>query len=194
MKKPLTIGIIFTCFWFMAFKIPTKIKLFQHPLEAMELGVSLIIPEIKAAEIKVNPKNHKAFLDKLGFVESGNDYEKVNRLGYMGKYQFGKSTLSLLDIKTSKKEFLNDPELQEYAVSKLLQENKKTLQKFIEKYDGKLVHGVIVTESGILAAAHLGGAGKVARWFRTGKDFQDANGTSISSYMKKFSGYSLNLD
>lgn len=194
MKNFVTVGIILVCFWFMAFKIPVRLKYTVHPLEAVQVGVSLFVPEIKAAEFKIEVKDHDAFLDKLGFIESGNDYEKVNRLGYMGKYQFGKSTLKLLDIKTSKNEFLNDPELQEYAVSKLLEENRKTLRKFIDKYDGKIVHDVLVTESGILAAAHLGGAGKVARWFRSGKDFKDANGTSITSYMKKFSGYSLSID
>ena len=194
MKNFVKVGIFLTCFWFMAFKIPVKIKHIQYPLEAVQYGVSLFIPEIETTELELELKNHDAFLNELGFVESGNDYEKVNRLGYMGKYQFGKKTLNLLDIKTSKKEFLNDPDLQEYAVSRLLEENRKTLSRFIEKYDGKIVHDILVTESGILAAAHLGGAGKVARWFRSGKDFEDANGTSITSYMKKFSGYTLNLN
>lgn len=194
MKKILTVGIIITCSLFMAFKVPEKLTLFTRPVEVITAGIALFTPEVTAAEIQLQPTSHKAFLDKLGFIESSNDYEKVNRLGYMGKYQFGKSTLELLDIKTTKKEFLSDPELQEYAVSKLLQENKKTLKRYIKKYDGKIVHGVFVTESGILAAAHLGGAGNVAKWFRTGRDFKDGNGTSITSYMKKFSGYSLDVD
>lgn len=194
MKNFITLGVVLICFWFMAFKIPTKIKLLHSPIEVFQAGVTLFIPEIEAAEITLDLKNHSAFLNELGFKESGNDYKKVNRLGYMGKYQFGKSTLKLLDIETTKKEFLTNPELQEYAISKLLLENKKTLSRFIEKYDGKIVHGVYVTESGILAAAHLGGAGKVARWFRSGKDFEDANGTSITKYMKIFSGYSLNIE
>ena len=194
MKNFFYVGIIATCFWVMAFNIPTRIRLIQHPLEVLQAGVTLFIPEIEAAEIDIDIRDHNAFLDKLGFSESGNDYEKVNRLGYMGKYQFGKHTLNLLDIKTTKKEFLSSPDLQEYAVSKLLEENKKTLRRFIKKYDGKIVHGVYVTESGILAAAHLGGAGNVIKWFRSGNDFKDAYGTSISTYMTKFSGYSLEID
>lgn len=193
MKNFSTVGVVLISFWFMAFKIPSKLNLLQSPVEVIQAGITLFIPEMEAAVIEINPKDHLAFLNELGFKESGNNYEKVNQLGYMGKYQFGKSTLRLLDIKTTKKEFLANPELQEYAVSKLLEENKKTLSKFIEQYDGKIVHGVYVTESGILAAAHLGGAGKVARWFKTGKDFEDANGTSITKYMKLFSGYSLDL-
>lgn len=194
MKNFATVGITLICFWFMAFKIPSKLNLLQTPVDVLQAGITLFIPEIEAAVIDIDLKDHSAFLNELGFKESGNDYEKVNRLGYMGKYQFGKSTLRLLDIKTTKKEFLANPELQEYAVSRLLEENKKTLSRYIDKYDGKIVHGIYVTESGILAAAHLGGAGKVAKWFRTGKDFQDANGTSITKYMRLFSGYSLDLE
>lgn len=194
MKKILTVGVLITCVLFMAFKVPEKINLLTRPVEVITAGIAFLTPEIKATEIEIQPTSHEAFLDKLGFTESNNNYEKVNRLGYMGKYQFGKSTLKLLDIKTTKKEFLSNPELQEYAVTRLLEENKKTLRRFIKKYDGKIVHGVYVTESGILAAAHLGGAGNVAKWFRSGKDFKDGNGTSIVTYMKKFSGYSLNLN
>lgn len=194
MKNFATVGVVFICFWFMALNIPSKLNLLHTPVDVLQAGITLFIPEIEAAVIDIDLKDHSAFLNELGFKESGNDYEKVNRLGYMGKYQFGKSTLRLLDIKTTKKEFLANPELQEYAVSRLLEENKKTLRRYIEKYDGKIVHGIYVTESGILAAAHLGGAGKVAKWFRTGKDFEDANGTSITKYMRLFSGYSLELE
>ena len=69
----------------------------------------------------------------------------------------------------------------------------KTLQKYIDLYEGKVVYGVLVTESGILAAAHLGGAGSVKKWFRSGKVKTDANGVKITSYMKRFGGYKLDL-
>ena len=48
-----------------------------------------------------------------------------------------------------------------------------------------------ITESGILAAAHLAGPGSVKKYLRSyGKEgFSDAFGTSIRYYMKKFSGY-----
>jgi soluble lytic murein transglycosylase-like protein len=76
----------------------------------------------------------------------------------------------------------------------LLKTNKKYLRKYIEKYDGEVVHGVLVTESGLLAAAHLGGAGSVKKWFRTGKVRKDGNGVKITNYMEKFSGYKLDLN
>tara|TARA_R100001079_G_C4436216_1_gene146549 strand:+ start:345 stop:938 length:594 start_codon:yes stop_codon:yes gene_type:complete len=150
---------------------------------------------VEAEPIKVNinldVKNHNAFLEAMGKRESSNNYRAVNRFGYMGKYQFGKSTLKTLKIKVSKEEFLNNPDLQEEAMHKLLLYNQKKLKKYIEKYDGKIVHGILVTESGLLAAAHLGGPGSVRKWFRTGTVRKDGNGVKITSYMKNFSGYSL---
>ena len=136
---------------------------------------------------------YELFLDAIGHQESGNRYHIVNRYGYMGKYQFGKSTLRTLRIKVSRSEFLKDTLLQEEAMLKLLLHNKKRLQKYIDKYEGKVVHGILVTESGLLAAAHLGGQGSVKKWFRNGRIRKDGNGVKITSYMKKFGGYILDL-
>jgi hypothetical protein len=72
-----------------------------------------------------------------------------------------------------------------------LAKNKWELRDVIEKYDGTLLNGIWITESGILAAAHLGGAGSVKKYFRSnGKRFmKDAFGASVKSYLKAFSGY-----
>jgi hypothetical protein len=75
----------------------------------------------------------------------------------------------------------------------LLCYNKKKLQKYIDEYDGEVVNGILVTESGLLAAAHLGGQGSVKKWFRTGKIRKDGNGVKITSYMQRFGGYNLDL-
>ena len=136
---------------------------------------------------------YELFLDAIGHQESGNRYNIVNRYGYMGRYQFGRSTLKTLKIKTTKQEFLQDTFLQEYAIHKHLIYKKKRLDKYINKYEGQIIHGVLVTESGLLAAAHLGGAGSVRKWFRTGKVRQDGNGVKITSYMKRFGGHNLSL-
>jgi|TARA_B100001094_G_C18153749_1_gene785224 hypothetical protein len=138
-------------------------------------------------------QNYNDFLDAIGYQESRNRYHIVNKYGYMGKYQFGKSTLKTLKIKVSQSEFLRDSVLQEQAMFALLKYNKKRLKKLIDKYDGQIVHGIFVTESGLLAAAHLGGQGSVKKWFRSGKIKRDGNGVKITSYMKKFGGYYLCL-
>lgn len=157
-----------------------------------ELTPELLAPKVEVVSIEI--KGHDAFLHKLGNFESGNDYKKVNRYGYMGRYQFGNQALEQVDIDVPKKVFLNSPALQEEAMLRLMKYNDNTLDKLITKYDGKTLHGVEVTRSGVIAAAHLGGATNVKKWFRTGKVFADANGTSIVKYMKIFSGYSLSID
>ena len=160
-------------------------------LEPLEISKVAIVDSHTI--IPVNIKDHNLFLHDLGHQESGNRYGVVNRFGYMGKYQFGKSTLKTIRVKASRREFLRDSSLQELAMHKLLLYNKKKLKKLIQEYSGKTVHGVLVTESGLLAAAHLGGAGSVRKWFRSGKVRRDGNGVRITTYMVKFGGYSLKL-
>ena len=105
-----------------------------------------------------------------------NKYKKVNSLGYLGKYQFGTETLKTVGVHNSSK-FLNSPELQEKAFIALLAKNKWELRDEIEKYEGTILNGIRVTESGILAAAHLGGAGSVKKYFKNNGNrfFRDAS-------------------
>nr|WP_199288024.1 peptidoglycan-binding protein LysM [Robertkochia solimangrovi] len=137
-------------------------------------------------------KSFNGFKEALAFSESRGNYFVVNNYGYMGKYQFGSSALRALGIQ-DRTDFLNDPELQEKAFVSILQRNKWILKEYIEQYSGKTIRGVEVTESGILAAAHLAGAGNVKRYLRSGGTvgFKDAFGTSIRYYMKKFAGYDV---
>jgi hypothetical protein len=130
------------------------------------------------------------FKEAIGYRESENKYKKINSLGYLGKYQFGNETLKSVGIYDTSL-FLRSPKIQERAFVALLSKNKWILQDIIEKYDGKVVNGILVTESGILAAAHLGGAGSVKKYFKSnGKKYiRDAYGTSIRSYMEAFGGY-----
>lgn len=135
-------------------------------------------------------KSFTGFKEALGFKESQNDYFRVNTYGYLGKYQFGKSTLKVIGIYHPKL-FLNTPELQEKAFIANTQRNKWVLRKDIKRFSGSYINGIKITESGILAAAHLAGPGSVKKYLRSYGEvgFSDAFGTSISNYMKKFSGY-----
>ena len=157
------------------------------PLEIVEpkLEVKIEIPTIR---------DHNKFLDEVGFRESSNNYKAVNQFGYLGKYQFGRKTLNAIGFKdVSNREFLVNPSIQEEAMLVLLKRNKRTLRREIKKYVGKTINGVYITESGLLAAAHLAGAGNVRRFFRKGYEFRDGNGTKMTSYMIKFANYNLNL-
>ena len=171
-----------------------RAKIINPIIELPTKGIVTIpLESLTVDSIELIVSSHQAFLDAIGFRESGNRYGIVNRYGYMGKYQFGKRTLKGLGIKVTQDEFLNSPYIQEKAMYALLRQNKRSLRKYIEKYNGKYVHGVLVTESGLLAAAHLGGAGSVKKWFRTGKVRKDGNGVKITSYMERFGGYDLNV-
>ena len=165
------------------------------PLEQLKTEpiVKLLVKPLIIDSVELELTSHQQFLDAMGHRESSNNYKAVNKYGYMGKYQFGRSTLKTLKINVSRSEFINNPKLQEQAMYKLLQYNKKKLKRYIEKYNGRVINGILVTESGLLAAAHLGGAGSVRKWFRTGKVRRDGNGVKITSYMKLFRGYDLNL-
>ena len=194
MKNLFKLGICLASVMFMmAFK-SYRAKIINPIVKLPVKGITIIPTEpLKVGKIELIVTSHQAFLDAIGFRESGNRYDIVNRYGYMGKYQFGRKTLRGLGFKMSKEEFLNSPLLQEQAMHALLKQNKRSLRKYIAKYDGKYIHGVLVTESGLLAAAHLGGAGSVKKWFRTGKVRKDGNGVKITSYMKQFGGYDLNV-
>ena len=192
MKTLLKPIIVVSALGLMAFKAVEYVVETQTPVEVITKE-EVILPEIKIEdpEIIVKIYDHQTFLHDLGNFESGNRYHIKNRFGYLGKYQFHISTLKSLGIKTTKIEFLSNPDLQEEAMDRLLTSNYRTLRRYIRKYDGKILHGVVVTKSGILAAAHLGGAGNVRNWFRKGENFADANGTKITKYMKIFAGYNL---
>jgi hypothetical protein len=137
-------------------------------------------------------KDFAGFKEALAFKESGGDYFTVNTYGYLGKYQFGAETLKLVGVYDTQ-EFLSSPKLQEKAFVANLQRNKWILRRYIAKYDGTVIDGIKVTESGMLAAAHLAGPGSVKKFLKSaGKNnFKDGYGSTLSGYMKKFSDYDI---
>jgi hypothetical protein len=166
--------------WFHVFEkqeifttVPTEIELNQTFFDVPFTGKTFI-----------------GFQQSLAAKESLCKYNKVNTLGYLGKYQFGTETLRILGIKDTQF-FLNNRKLQEKAFLANLSRNKWDLRNEILNFQGKIVAGVQITESGILAAAHLGGAGSVKRFLNTNgrKKCKDGYGTSILEYMEDFAGY-----
>lgn len=174
-----------------------KIDLSQYRVTGYELYTVPTQAEISGLVIPMAPKynlflgkSYVGFKEALGFKESRGDYSTVNPFGYLGKYQFAKSTLHQMGIKNASI-FLTDSRQQEAAFTAYTSRNKWILRKDINRYVGKTIGGVKITESGILAAAHLAGAGNVQNFLRSGgtNGFEDANGTSIRYYLKVFSGY-----
>jgi hypothetical protein len=158
-------------------------------------GLHYVFPSQKSYDyvnlnVPFTGKYFVGFREALAFKESQGKYHSVNTLGYLGKYQFGTETLKSIGIHDSI-HFLNNPKLQEKAFVTLLSKNKYELRDYISKFEGKTINGIKITESGILAAAHLGGIGSVKKFFKTNgaRVKKDAYGTSIQKYMRDFAGY-----
>jgi hypothetical protein len=197
MRKPMTM--VLSVFGLSVLSAFASITYINPKVETVEVTpvkeVSVITPKLEAPKVKMPVvKNHSTFLDAIGFRESSNNYKAVNQFGYLGKYQFGRKTLNAIGFDSiSNYEFLSNPSIQEEAMLTLLKKNKHTLRREIKNYVGQTINGIYITESGILAAAHLAGAGNVRKFFRKGYEFKDGNGTKMTSYMVRFADYNLNL-
>ena len=152
--------------------------------EIIEEKVEVSVPHVG--------KSFVGFAQKLAYRESRGILHLVNPYGYMGKYQFGKSTLRTVGVYDFQ-EFLRNAQWQDKAFKALIARNKWELRKEIQKYSGRIINGVEITESGLVAAAHLGGAGSVKKYLRSNgrNGFKDGFGTSLSSYIRKFSNYDI---
>ncbi len=158
------------------------------PSRPLALDISPLRPNVE-----IKPTNQtQIYLTSIGRRESSNQYNVVNKWGYMGKYQFGRTTLNALGYKhISNKQFLSSPKLQEEAMIKHHKHNKPNIRREIRKYCGTSIHGVYITESGLLAAAHLAGPGNVKKWLRRGKRFRDGLGTDLVEYLELFGNYKI---
>lgn len=137
-----------------------------------------------------------SFLDKMAFRESQGDHLVVNRYGCMGKYQFKRSTLDYVGFSdVSDSIFLNNPEIQDDAMIALLKNNERILGKYLDSFDGVVRDSVLITKSGMLAGAHLVGAGGVLSYLRQDSIYRtyDGNDVHVSEYIDEFKGYDLNL-
>jgi hypothetical protein len=130
--------------------------------------------------VRSEPTELEKFLNHMAERESDNTLHVVNRFGMMGKYQFDPRTVRMLGFRVTQKQFLQNSELQDSVMVANMRLNNKELHNIIIKYSGKVVKGIKVTRSGILAAAHLAGPQNVINFFNN-SDFKgrtDANGTS----------------
>ena len=160
----------------------------------IEYSVKLNINANIYVPVPFTVRDFVGFKNFLGFFESGSNYKKVNRFGYLGKYQFGKGTLKMYGVRNLSEYRLN-PELQEKVFLMNVMRNKWILRREISWYSNRYLNGTYVSESGIIAAAHLSGPGNVKKFLRShcnpDLDKRDANGTSISDYLNIFKDYDL---
>jgi hypothetical protein len=134
-----------------------------------------------------------AFRQKLGKMESGNDYNCKNTFGYFGKYQFGKQAMKHFGF--TKSDLSDTTKIlgytltrgmlnQEILLSNMLAYHSKHLKIYF-KYIGKIVNGVKITKNGILSSAQLLGDGGVRNFFRGILD-KDGYGVTAIKYFKAF--------
>jgi len=79
-------------------------------------------------------KDFLGFKEAIAFKESQGDYQVINTLGYLGKYQFGANTLKLMGVYDTK-QFLNDPVLQENIFKLNVSRNKWILRRDIKRFE-----------------------------------------------------------
>ena len=98
-----------------------------------------------------------------------------------------------LDVyKRQIQDFLNNPAAQENAQIAFKKRQWLYLKAVgAHLYTGKIINGYTITQSGLLAGAHLKGAGGVIEYLKSDglKNPKDAFGTSVESYIKNFAGY-----
>lgn len=168
-----------------------------------------------------------AFLNDLFKIEGGGDPEVINQFGYIGKYQFGEDALIDLgyykpdgtDNRTatgkfkydwagewtgkngikSKEDFLHNLEAQDRAAREWVRLLCSRMKRYkLQLHIGKTIKGIEITESGIIAAAHLKGFGSakhpgVIQFLKTDGEIdpKDGNKTPVSKYMRIFANYDL---
>lgn len=176
----------------MVRKVPAALKVEKPTLVLFPQDETHAKPKVEYAPFLGSSFN--GFKEALAFRESQGNYFIINTLGYIGKYQFGIGTLQLMGVYNAT-QFLNDPSLQEKVFHTNIARNKWILRREIAAYDGKRIKGITITESGILAAAHLAGAGNVMKFLNSRGNYnvQDAYGTKISDYISRFSGYDISI-
>ncbi len=169
---------------------------------APEIDFRLKLNKFKMVSAGVERKYHESeftrFINDLGYRESGSNWLSVNRIGCFGEWQFAESTLKYLGFrKITLRKFRANPaifprELQAEALKALIRVNLVYLKDY-EHFRGDTIRGIAITTSGMIAASHLGGAGSLKKYLNSGGrvNKKDLFGTSISDYLKRFSGYEI---
>lgn len=150
--------------------------------------------------------NLRNFLLQIAYVESRYDkHAHRDSSQYWGLYQIGTEARRLAGYgDVPMRVYLNHPEIQDLCMINLLKYEKKITQHYInpntgkpvdyiKKYSGKIVDGILVTESGFLALCHLGVGFAQGCMDKGVVPEYDDFGNPARAYLK-LGGYRLNLD
>jgi integrating conjugative element protein (TIGR03758 family) len=155
------------------------------------------------------------YLAALSAKESGNNPASVNRYGFLGSFQMGES--ALIDVGyyrkdstpnvndwqgswtgkngiNSKADFLANVVGQTQVISDYNSKQWSSIQTLgLDSYVGQTVGGILLTESGLLAGAHLVGVGGLKLFLTSNGTVvpSDANNTAITQYIEDFNGFNI---
>lgn len=179
----------------------------RRALALLLIFVACMIIISAARQDRTASGDYGNFLDALAMRESSDNYTKVNRYGYLGRYQMGRSALEdagfchegggWTELANSygiydREDFLNCPAGQDAAVKAYHTKVCDYIRHYgLEKYIGTTYCGVTVTRSGLLAACHLVGVGAMIDGLRSGEHTYDGNHVSAAEYMELFAGYDI---
>lgn len=184
--------------FFLIYLLIFLTQIVSSPTTDFQMRFGMIRKALDYLKFRHHELEYTRFINDLGHNESLNNWLCINRIGCFGEWQFAESTLHCLGYRgITLKEFRRNPdifprELQRDALTSLIRVNLALLRNYNE-YIGDTIRGVVVTKSGLIAAAHLGGAGSTKRFLKTRGyvNSKDALGTAISDYIRKFRNYDL---
>lgn len=144
---------------------------------------------------KDSTMNLRNFLLQIAYGESR--YVKhagTDQSQFWGLYQIGETERRVAGYgDVPRAVFENHPEIQDLCMIEFLKYNKKHMQPYIDKYSGKIIDGILVTESGILALC-MAGCGTAQKCLDAGVIPEtDANGNKLRQLLK-MGGYELRLE
>ncbi len=139
----------------------------------------------------------EALLKDLGYYDTLNPYigggNGIDKNYWRGKWR-GKNAIN------SKQDFLNNKNnVQEKAIQEAFRYKWELIKNqlnghSIKEFIGQRRGNVVITTSGIIAAAHLCGEGGVIKLLLNNQVSQDENGTSILAYLREFGGFQTPFD
>ena len=154
------------------------------------------------------------YLAALCTQESGCNPSSINRYGFIGSYQMGEA--ALIDagyyLKDGTKnndwkgswtgknginslaDFYASPAIQTQAINDYnAKQWRYILADGANQYLGQTINGILITESGLLAGAHLVGHAGLLTFLASGGSVvpKDANNVLVTNYIHKFSGYNI---
>lgn len=138
-----------------------------------------------------------------GSFTARNDVPGAGGVGHFGRGQFSRARLDearaagVMPADMTPEQYLQSPELQQRVEQWHVQDVGNFIrEQGLDQFIGQNIGGTMVTPSGMLAAAHLGGKEGLRRFLTSGGRYnpQDVNGTSLMDYLRQHGGGRPQID